>query len=78
MINPISKVHHSPLPRKDSPWSDKTTTLQSDDDDEDGDDGNDSAVVGDSDGGGDSIDDDGHQHLDCVKSHALVIGFSVR
>ena len=24
------------------------------------------------------IDGDGHQHLDCVKSHALVIGFSGR
>ena len=33
---------------------------------------------GDSDDGVDYIDSDGHQNLDCVKSHALVIGFSGR
>ena len=58
-------MRHSPLPRKDSPWSDKTTTLQSDDNVEDGDDGNyGSGGASDRDGGDDCIDSDGHQHLD--------------
>ena len=70
-------MRYSPLPGKDGSWSGKTTTLQSDDNGDDY--GNYSGGgASDSKHGDDWIDGDGDQHLDCVKSHAFVIGFCGR
>ena len=60
------KKSEEPLPGKDCSWSDKTAALESGDND-----GND--IHG---GARHSDYFHAHQYLDCVKSQALVIGFS--